>query len=411
MDKLIFLASLAEKLSHYPISNEDIEKHIRTMKQYFDTVSDEEFARENPTEDDVAAIAEGLYKKYHITPEPQSEADEEVPDVTEIAAQEEAYAQIPEEQNMPELTEEETAEEEISEEIEAVPAEPMSADDYFDALAKEAEEERRDQEIFEELKQKAIERAIAENDELLQNLDIPLPEAAEADEAADAATVISDASAAQENEYDPVEAAVDPYERPDIAFDENEATRIFSTGESEVAELVFDIEEEKNSITVDDKKLKKVDPAKVKKNKKARKQREKVEGTPLFWVIFFLTLPITLPLIVALGGIFASIYVLITVIIIAFAAATVACVAGGSALSLYSIIYGITLIVSKGAVGVYELGVGITVGGIVMLASLLLYNTSMRFAPLLYKHLTLLAKYLIDKIADLYYYLKKEVGR
>jgi len=114
------------------------------------------------------------------------------------------------------------------------------------------------------------------------------------------------------------------------------------------------------------------------------KQAEKTgtgTGKTVFWVVFILTLPITLLLALVGIGIFAAVLGSLAVCVIALIAMTIACVAGGTALALVGIIYGITQLFSAVPIGLYEIGIGLMIGGAVMFVSILMYNIAVRLLP------------------------------
>ncbi len=412
MDKLSFLALLAEKLSHYPISEEEMDKHIGIMRNYISSVSDEEFESENPTEADVQEIAEGIYKKFYAKqsetvnePQPEEteaidvEVQDEAPEAPEACNEEpeitEEVIQEPEQNFEAELSEELTvAEEPVAEVAEAVeeaaelaPAEEEiteetdTGDDYLLALAEEAEEERRAAQRIEELTEKAIQRAEKAGE--------------------DVSAIKEELLEASVAENDPIIEAIDPEEHPDVAFDEDMAQREYYTSEH-----VFAPEGE---FEPDTSNLRSVDETKQRKGAR-KKKRQKISGTPLFWVLFILTLPITLPILAVICVLFGVLYSAVTAVIVALCVLMAATVALGTALALIGIIYGITEL-STLPIGLFEIGFGIAIGGATMLVSVLLYNVAIRFAPKLYKCLNKLGSLVFGGIGDLYYNAKKECGR
>lgn len=132
------------------------------------------------------------------------------------------------------------------------------------------------------------------------------------------------------------------------------------------------------------------------------------KGLTIFWVGLFVTLPITLALLVALFGGFAGLFVGLTAAIILSIIAMIAIVAAGSIISLVGIIYGATLLFSFVAAGVYEIGLGVSVAGIVIFASVLLYNLAIRFIPWLMKKVAALLVYVCGKLKLLFYYIRRE---
>jgi len=89
----------------------------------------------------------------------------------------------------------------------------------------------------------------------------------------------------------------------------------------------------------------------------------------------------------------------------------VAIIGAGTALALVGLIYGVVKLFSSLPVGLFELGMGIAVGGATMLLSVLIYNLARRLLPKLYPLISRLAKWTAGKLSDLLYKAKKEVGR
>lgn len=436
MDKMLFLATLAGKLSEYPMSAEDIEKSIASVKVLLDRISDVDFAAEPPSEQDAADMAKDLYEKYMASKETQEQVSEvsapaetALPEQAPIAAETPVAAEILTDTEIPAATEisevvctvnepeipdepippvqeyvpdetsymasnEPPAPEEILEQLKIEDAPVNTAittdDEFFEMLAKEAETERVDQARIEELELKALAMANKEEPELVAQVlsqDEKLVEIVAQSDIAD--------------EFDPIEGAFDPAERPDIAFEESELTKAFATGDIN-ASREFKIKSDK---------LKKVDESESKPRKIKKEPREKVKGSPLFWTLFILTLPITIPLMAIVYALFGIAYATVTVLIIALAASMLVVIGGGTALSLIGIIYGIIECFSKVPIGLYEIGLGIIIGGVTMLISVLLKNISMNYTPKLYKLIKRFGEYVFGSIADLYIKIKKECGK
>ncbi len=409
MDKIVFLATLAGKLSEYQMPSDVVENSVAQVKVYIDRVSDAEFAADPATEEDIAAIAKDIYDKYiaameaaeaaeAVTETAEEEAavqnaepvEEELPEPEEILAIEEtSVAEIFSEDEPPapeEIIEQLVATEEYAEENP-----PMSSDEaFFEMLAKEAEGERNDKARIEELELKAL--AMANKDD---------PEAVAQVLSQDEKLVEMVAASDIAEEFDPIETAFDPTERPDLAYEEAEVTRVFSTAETSVApDLMIDKDE-----------LRRVDETAPKKTKKIKPEKEKVKGSSLFWTLFILTLPITVPLFLAVCGVFGVLYAAVTALIIVFTGAMIATVACGTALALVGIIYGATQCFKALPIGLFEIGVGIALGGVTMLVSVLLYNIAIRYIPRLYKLVGRFGGWVFGGIGKLYTNIKKECGK
>ncbi len=139
-----------------------------------------------------------------------------------------------------------------------------------------------------------------------------------------------------------------------------------------------------------------------------RALRRKVPGSPLFWALFFLTLPIWGTLLLTLTALFLCGYAALIALIVGFVLALVVVAVAGTALSLYGIIYGIIQTFTQLSAGLFEIGLGVGVGGASMLGGILLYNAAIRLLPWLIRLVTKLVRYTWRKLADLYYFIKKE---
>lgn len=138
---------------------------------------------------------------------------------------------------------------------------------------------------------------------------------------------------------------------------------------------------------------------------------ENVPGSPKFWVLFFVTLPISLAVVLAILGVFAALFTASAVMIVGLIASLIALVAGGTALSLVGIIYGITQTVITLPIGLYEIGLGITIGGATMLAGILIYNFAVRLLPFVLRKLVTLLAFIFERLRGLFYRLKRESAK
>ncbi len=403
MDKIVFLATLAGKLTEYQMPSDAIESSVAQVKGYIDRVSDAEFAADPATEEDVAAIAKDIYDKYleakqaeaaepeqAVATETTEPEIEEMPEIEEIPADEETMVQEIFSDDEPPAPEEIIEQLVVTEEYAEENAAVTSDEEFFEMLAKEAEGERSEKARIEELELKALAMANKDDPETVAQVlsqDEKLVEMVAASDIAE--------------EFDPIETAFDPAERPDLAYEEAEVTRVFTTAETNIApDLMIDKDE-----------LRRVDGDAPKKKKKIKPEREKVKGSPLFWTLFILTLPITVPLFLAICAVFGVLYVAVTALIIAFTGAMIATVACGTALALVGIIYGATQCFKALPIGLFEIGVGIALGGVTMLVSVLLYNIAVRFIPRLYKVVNRFGAWVFGGIGKLYTNLKKECGK
>ena len=139
-----------------------------------------------------------------------------------------------------------------------------------------------------------------------------------------------------------------------------------------------------------------IDPEVIEKNRKK------------FWIIFAATSPITLIVLLATAGAFALAFFAIAMLILIATGAVVAITAGGSAITLFGLIFGASQMISSVPIGLYECGIAINIGAISLFAGILVYNFAVRLMPYTAKWLLVFMKYVFRKYRELFVYLKKE---
>lgn len=125
-----------------------------------------------------------------------------------------------------------------------------------------------------------------------------------------------------------------------------------------------------------------------------------------FWTIFICSSPLwgavlllgVTFFILLLGALCAAVVGLIIGLIVF--------VAGGTIISLVGIIYGITQLFKYVPIGLYEIGLGITAGGVVMFCGIIIYNAAIRFFPYLIRKAAALFIYTARRTLELYYNVK-----
>lgn len=128
----------------------------------------------------------------------------------------------------------------------------------------------------------------------------------------------------------------------------------------------------------------------------------------LFWVLVVVTLPITLSLAAAVLALFALAFLGICAIILGAILGVVAIAACGTGLALFGLIYGITQALTVLPVGLYEIGLAVTVGGISMMLGILIYNFAVRLMPILIHYLYVFFRFVVNKAVYLFMLIKKE---
>ena len=139
-----------------------------------------------------------------------------------------------------------------------------------------------------------------------------------------------------------------------------------------------------------------IDPAIIDKNRKK------------FWIIFAATSPITLVVLLATAAAFAFAFFAIAMLILLATGAVVAITAGGSAITLFGLIFGVSQMITSVPIGLYECGIAINIGAISLFAGILVYNFAVRLMPYAAKWLLVFMKYVFRKYRELFVYLKKE---
>ena len=134
-------------------------------------------------------------------------------------------------------------------------------------------------------------------------------------------------------------------------------------------------------------------------------------GGPLFWTIFLVSLPFVAAICLAVLAIFIACFLAMTVLIIASMAAMIVVAAVGTAFTLVALIYGIVQALSTLPIGLFEIGIGITAGAIVLFTSILLYNFAIRLLPFTIKQLARFFGWTVRRGKVLFVYLKGECAK
>ena len=90
----------------------------------------------------------------------------------------------------------------------------------------------------------------------------------------------------------------------------------------------------------------------------------------------------------------------------------IAFVAAGVTVSLVGIVYGVIMMI-KGSVpvGLFEIGLGVTVGAVVLFVGILVYNFAVRLIPFAMKMLAKLLGFAFTKTKEGLRYIKKLIAR
>ncbi len=143
------------------------------------------------------------------------------------------------------------------------------------------------------------------------------------------------------------------------------------------------------------------------KNKKSVKNMSSKAKTTYFVGLVFL-IPLLIAVVIVITVLLLALYAGLIVLVVAFSVALVVVAAAGTALSLMAIIYGVIQIAQgyPAPIGIYEIGLGIIVGGATLGISIILYNFIVRLAPFLFKKLFVLYKFLFRQLTKLLSFVK-----
>ncbi len=133
-----------------------------------------------------------------------------------------------------------------------------------------------------------------------------------------------------------------------------------------------------------------------------------VRGSAVFWCGLILLSPVWLAALCLIVALFGICYIALIAAIIGFVLALIGIVGVGCGVSLVGIIYGVTQLFSFVAAGVYEIGLGVMIAGLVLLCSVLLYNAAVRFLPWVIRWLTVFFGFVFRKLRELFYVIRRE---
>lgn len=132
------------------------------------------------------------------------------------------------------------------------------------------------------------------------------------------------------------------------------------------------------------------------------------KGVAIFWTVLVLTLPLTLGILAVMLAAFGILFLGLIVMIIGLVLGMIALIGAGCGVALVGIIYGITQLFSFMAAGIYEIGLGVMIGGGVLLAGIILYNLAIRFLPWVMKWLTVFFVFVFGQCRNLFYLARRE---
>ncbi len=138
------------------------------------------------------------------------------------------------------------------------------------------------------------------------------------------------------------------------------------------------------------------------------------KGKRIFLIGAIATAPVNLVVILALAILFLAAYIAVLLFSAFLILAEIAGVICGVLLGVGGILYGVVGLLPgeiPSFVGMYELGLGIMIIGIVTVAGILIYEYVMKVTPLACKGITWLIKFTARKIIQFFKFLKRECGK
>jgi len=132
------------------------------------------------------------------------------------------------------------------------------------------------------------------------------------------------------------------------------------------------------------------------------------QTSPMFWVLFALTFPIWGSIALSVLSLFLLCFGALAVLIVALVALMISVAAAGTGLSLFGIIYGITQTFTVLPAGLFEIGLGVTIGGAAMFVGISVYNIAIRFLPFVMRKLFEFLKFVLRSSVRLFLKIKRE---
>ena len=134
--------------------------------------------------------------------------------------------------------------------------------------------------------------------------------------------------------------------------------------------------------------------------------------SPAFTVLLIFAIPIIAALALVATAIYLVFWAALALLLICVVALLIAFVAAGVTVALIGIVYGVIMMIKGNVpVGLFEIGLGVTVGAVVLFIGILVYNFAIRLIPFAMKMLAKLLGFAFTKTKEGLRYIKKLLAR
>ena len=141
---------------------------------------------------------------------------------------------------------------------------------------------------------------------------------------------------------------------------------------------------------------------------RTKEEEEKIKhNKTVFYTVLAVLCPVWLLALGIVAGLFGCVYFIAGLLALVSVLGMVGVVIAGTGMALFGIVYGITKLSVK-PIGLYEIGLGISIAGITMLLGILLYNFTIRVMPIVFRELIKFSKYILAKLKELFFRLRRE---
>lgn len=427
MEERTFLDSLREKLGELNIPAPEADRYIRQFERYFNTLSDEEVSEQINGFDSVDIIAHNI---VNLIQRKKNRAEEPFPDADLVAEATGTFDPV-EESDLDQNTMEYDAAGLDAITTGEVPA--VASDSVTEAAARFLEEDEQYTDDFES--------------DFLYDV-APETDPTDAQSASeDPGAVIVEAAFSEEIDTSNTEEASEPTVQMEAVTEEivtkapGGEVAVLKTAAENASEIVSDLQDTadiemtlENTDALDepvpDKSLSAEEGSATRVNLPAASQQsdeaagdgtlspedfpfsedlfeEYIPTTRSFVVSAVLSAILWIPLFILAAALYGLAYCMLGALIGAFIVSLVVVTIAGTGLTLVGIIYGVTQMSVSRPIALYEIGLGIALGGVALMAGVLLYNGAVRLMPWVIRRMNRFSRFSVRALRRLVRYFKK----